>query len=168
MAALLAVLAIARGVLHYLEQRTNHYIAFRLLAHVRDLVFGALRRLAPAKLAGADRGSLVSTVTADVELLEVFFAHTVSPVAIAILTSVVMVCFQARLNPWCALLATLAYVVVGAAVPLVTSKLSGTVGREVRDGAADLSGFVLDGLHGLSEVLQYGAGMARLQELDSR
>ena len=165
---ILFALAVARGVLHYLEQRTNHYIAFRLLAHVRDRVFGALRRLAPAKLAGADKGSLISTVTADVELLEVFFAHTISPVAIAIIVSCVMVALQAQTHVALALVAAIAYVVVGVVVPLVTSRASGDAGRASRDQAAGLSGFVLDGLRGLAEVLQYEAGERRLAELDER
>lgn len=166
MAGVLLGLAVARGILHYLEQRTNHYIAFRLLAHVRDLVFGALRHLAPAKLAGADRGSLISTITADVELLEVFFAHTISPVAIALVTSLVMVAYQARLNAASALLAAAAYLCIGVVVPLATSHLSGSRGRQARDDAAQLSSFVLDSLRGLSEVLQFDAGTRRLDELD--
>ena len=168
MCGILFALAVARGVLHYLEQRTNHYIAFRLLAHVRDKVFGALRRLAPAKLAGADKGSLISTVTADVELLEVFFAHTISPVAIAVVVSCVMVAFQARMHVVLAVIAAAAYVVVGVVVPLATSHASGDAGRASRDQAAGLSGFVLDGLRGLAEVLQFEAGERRLAELDER
>ncbi|MBP3884190.1 MAG: ABC transporter ATP-binding protein, partial [Olsenella sp.] len=164
----LFALAVARGVLHYAEQRTNHYIAFRLLAHVRDLVFGSLRRLAPAKLAGTSRGELVSTVTADVELLEVFFAHTVSPVAIALVTSGVMVAWQASVHPALALVSALAYAAVGVVVPLATSAASGDAGRQARDQAAGLSGFVLDGLRGLSEVTQFSAGARRLEELDRR
>lgn len=164
----LAFLAVARGVLHFIEQRCNHYIAFRLLAHIRDLVFGALRRLAPAKLAGADRGALVSTVTADVELLEVFYAHTISPVCIAVLMAIVMAFFLGGIHPALAALALCAYALTGVAVPVLVSRASGENGRESRDRAADLSGFVLDSLRGLSEVLQFGAGAARLADLDRR
>lgn len=164
----LAGMAVARGVLHYIEQRCNHYIAFKLLAHVRDLVFGALRRLAPAKLAGADRGSLVSTVTSDVELLEVFYAHTISPVCIAALMAVVMCAFLGRVNPALALLALAAYAVVGVVVPVLISRASGKAGRETRDLAGALASFVLDGLRGLGEVLQFGAGERRLAELDDK
>ena len=166
--AVLAVMAVARGVLHYVEQRCNHYIAFKLLAHVRDLVFGALRRLTPAKLAGSDSGALISTVTADVELLEVFYAHTISPICIAALMAVVMGAFLGGIHPALAAVALASYALVGVAVPVAVSRASGGEGRRSRDLAAGLSGFVLDGLRGLGEVLQYGAGASRLEELDGR
>lgn len=166
--AILAVLALARGVLHYVEQRSNHYIAFKLLAHIRDLVFSALRRLAPAKLAGADRGALVSTITADVELLEVFYAHTISPVAIALLMTLIMVVFQSLIHPGLALTAFLVYSAVGVAVPVITARVSGEAGRMSRDRAAALAGFVLDGLRGLAQILQFSAGRRRIAELDRR
>ena len=166
--AVLAVMAVARGVLHYVEQRCNHYIAFKLLAHVRDLVFGALRRLTPAKLAGSDSGTLISTVTADVELLEVFYAHTISPICIAVLMTVVMGAFLGGIHPVLAAVALASYALVGIAVPVAVSRASGGEGRRSRDLAAWLSGFVLDGLRGLGEVLQYGAGASRLEELDRR
>lgn len=166
--AVLAIMAVARGVLHYVEQRCNHYIAFKLLAHVRDLVFGALRRLTPAKLAGSDSGALISTVTADVELLEVFYAHTISPICIAVLMAVVMGVFLGGVHPALAALALASYALVGIVVPVAVSRASGGEGRRSRDLAAWLSGFVLDGLRGLGEVLQYGAGASRLEELDGR
>ncbi len=165
---LLAVMAVARGVLHYIEQRCNHYIAFKLLAHVRDLVFGSLRRLCPAKLAGADRGSLISTVTSDVELLEVFYAHTISPVCIAVLMAAIMTAFLAKIHVYLALVALASYVLVGVAVPVLISRSSGEAGRASRDEAAALSSFVLEGLRGLTEILQYGAGRSRLAELDRK
>ena len=168
-AAILAAMAVARGVLHFIEQRCNHYIAFRLLAHVRDLVFSALRRLTPAKLAGADRGDLVSTVTADVELLEVFYAHTISPICIAVLMACAMGVFLgtvAGVLP--AALALGSYAVVGVLVPVLVSRSSGEGGQRSRDLAGSLSSFVLEGLRGLDEVLQYGAGARRLAELDER
>ncbi len=166
--ALLAVMAVARGVLHYIEQRCNHYIAFRLLAHIRDLVFSALRRLCPAKLAGADRGSLISTLTADVELLEVFYAHTISPICIAVAMAAVMGAFLGNIHVYLALVALASYALVGIAVPVLISRASGSLGRASRDQAADLSSFVLEGLRGLTEILQYGAGHARLAELDRK
>ena len=165
---LLLVMAVARGVLHYIEQRSNHYIAFKLLAHIRDLVFSALRRLAPAKLAGADRGALISTITSDVELLEVFYAHTISPIVIAALMTVIMCAFLGSINVLFALVALVAYLTVGVFVPVVTSGQSGEQGRAARDGAASLASFVLDGLRGLSQVLQFRAGERRLEELDRR
>jgi thiol reductant ABC exporter CydC subunit len=167
-AVLLGSLAVARGVLHFIEQRCNHYIAFRLLAHIRSLVFGALRNLAPAKLAGADRGSLISTVTADIELLEVYFAHTISPICIAVLMAVLMALYLGSMNVKLALLALCGYTLVGVLVPLLVSRASGEDGRASRDQAAGLSSFVLEGLRGLGEVLQFGAGERRLAELDRK
>ena len=168
MVAALATMAVARGVLHYVEQRCNHYIAFKLLAHIRDLVFSALRRLCPAKLAGADRGSLVSTVTSDVELLEVFYAHTISPICIAVLMAIIMGLFLGFIHPQLAAIALASYAVVGVAIPVGVSRASGSRGRASRDQAAGLSSFVLDGLRGLGEVLQFGAGERRVAELDRR
>ena len=161
----LAALAVLRGVLHYAEQSCNHYIAFRLLAHVRDLVFGKLRELAPARLAGSDRGDLVSTLTADVELLEVFFAHTVSPVCIAAVMSGIMVAFLGRYDLRLGMVALVGYLVVGLALPLLASRASGGLGRELRDRAGGLSGLVLDGLRGLAELLQFDAGERYLERL---
>ncbi len=165
---ILAVMAVARGVLHYVEQRCNHYIAFRLLAHVRDLVFGALRKLCPAKLAGSDRGELISTITSDVELLEVFFAHTISPACIAVIMAIIMAAFLGSFHWALAVVALVAYALVGIVVPLAVSRASGTAGQRVRDQAGALSSFVLDSLRGLGEVLQFGAGTRRLEELDGR
>lgn len=165
---ILCALAIARGVLHYVEQSCNHYIAFKLLAHIRSEVFASLRRLAPAKLAGADRGSLVSMVTADIELLEVFFAHTISPICIAVLMSALMVVLLGTISWQLALVALVGYLVVGVLVPVLVSWLSGDGGRASREQAAGLSTFVLDGLRGLAEVLQFDAGAARLGTLDAR
>lgn len=165
---ILCALAIARGVLHYVEQSCNHYIAFKLLAHIRSEVFASLRRLAPAKLAGADRGSLVSMVTADIELLEVFFAHTISPICIAVLMSALMVVLLGTISWQLALVALVGYLVVGVVVPVLVSWLSGDGGRASREQAAGLSTFVLDGLRGLAEVLQFDAGAARLGTLDAR
>lgn len=142
--ALLAAMAVARGVLHYIEQRCNHYIAFRLLAHIRDLVFSALRRLCPAKLAGADRGSLISTLTSDVELLEVFYAHTISPICIAVAMAAIMAAFLGNIHVYLALVALASYALVGIAVPVLISRASGSRGRASRDQAADLSSFVLE------------------------
>lgn len=166
--AVLVAMSIVRGVLHYIEQTCNHYIAFRLLASIRDRVFASLRRLAPAKLAGADKGSLISTITADVELLEVFYAHTISPICIAVGTSIVMIVFMGSLHPLFGLVGLVAYLVVGALVPVLLSRLTGDTGRRCRELAGDLSGFVLDSLRGLREARQFGAGGRRLEELDSR
>lgn len=160
--------ALVRGPLRYGEQACNHYIAFKLLALVRDRVFTALRRLAPAKLEGRDKGDLVALVTSDIELLEVFFAHTVSPVLIAVLFSAVMVAFIGSFSPWLGLVALLAYVTVGAVVPVAASRAAGDAGAEVRAKAGALASYVLDGLRGIAEVVQYGRGEERLAGMAAR
>ena len=165
--AVLAVLAVSRGFLRYGEQACNHFIAFKLLALLREKVFAALRRLCPAKLEGKDRGNLISLITSDIELLEVFYAHTISPIVIAALFTVMMCLFIGSFHWALGLLALLAYAVVGVAVPLVTLKLSGDGGLKFREKSGELSSFVLDSLRGLSEILQYGGGEARLQEMNT-
>ena len=156
---------IARGPLHYGEQLCNHYIAFRLLAHVRDLVFGALRRLAPAKLEGRDKGNLVNLVTSDIELLEVFYAHTISPIAIAIVCTIVMELFLASISTELALVALGSYSLLGIFLPLASSKACGGAGRASRDASGHLSSFVLDGLRGVSETIQYAGTATRAERL---
>jgi ABC-type transport system involved in cytochrome bd biosynthesis fused ATPase/permease subunit len=154
---MLAVLAVARGSLHYIEQRCDHYIAFKLLAHIRDLVFGALRKLAPAKLSGRNRGELISTIKSDIELLEVFYAHTISPVLIAAGMTIVLMVFLANLSPVFALVALCGYILVGVVSPILVSKASGEGGAQARAVQASLSGYVLDNLRGLAQVIQCGA-----------
>ena len=166
--AALALLAISRGFLRYGEQACNHFIAFKLLALLREKVFFALRRLCPAKLEGKDRGNLISLITSDIELLEVFYAHTISPVAIAALFTLILCLFIGSFHWALGLLAFFAYAVVGVAVPLVTSKLSGDDGLRFREKSGELSSFVLDSLRGLSEILQYGCGEERLREMNTR
>ena len=149
---------VLRGPLHYGEQLANHYIAFRLLALIRDHVFAALRRLAPAKLEGRDRGDLVSLVTADIELLEVFYAHTISPIAIA--SSAIMLAFIGAHSLPLAAIALAGYLVLGAIMPIASSKLCGNAGRASRDAAGSISAYVLDGLRGLAETVQF-AGVSK-------
>ena len=163
-----AVLALLRAVLRYGEQACNHFIAFKLLALLRDKVFRALRRLAPAKLESREKGDLIAVITSDIELLEVFYAHTISPALIALLFSAVMVVFIAGFHPLLGALALAAYAVVGLAVPLVTSRASGQDGLRLRTASGALAGFVLDSLRGLPEILQYGAGTHRLQQMQAR
>ena len=150
-----AVCGVVRGPLHYGEQLCNHYIAFRLLAHVRDLVFGALRRLAPAKLEGRGKGDLVSLVTSDIELLEVFYAHTISPIAIAVVCVVAMEAFFLSISAELALVALVAYAVLGIVVPICASKACGAAGRASRDAVGRTGAYVLDSLRGLAETIQY-------------
>ena len=166
--AALAILAVLRGVLHYIEQYCNHFIAFKLLAMIRHKVFAALRKLCPAKLEGRDRGNLISIITTDIELLEVFYAHTISPVAIAVLTSLAMVCFIGSYHPLPGILALAAYLIVGAALPLWNGKRGGTKGMEFRMEFGDLNSFVLDSLRGLDETIQYGQGEQRKEQMSRR
>ena len=166
--ALVAVCGVVRGPLRYGEQLCNHYLAFKILALVRDKVFGKMRTLAPAKLEGRDKGDLVSLLTGDIELLEVFYAHTLSPAAIALIVSVVMVAFTATLSPLLAVYAAFSYAVVGIAAPWISSKASGTGGREVRDAIGSINAFVLDSLRGLRETLQFGRADDRALELACR
>lgn len=165
---LVAVCGVVRGPLRYGEQLCNHYIAFKLLALVRDRMFSALRRLAPAKLESRDKGNLIALITSDVELLEVFYAHTLSPIAIAVIVSLVMTIFIGTFSPLLALLALAAYLVVGVVVPLAASRASGSSGRVFRDQVGEMNSFVLDSLRGLRETLQYGREQARSAELLAR
>lgn len=165
----LAVLfALVRAGLRYAEQSCNHFIAFKLLALIRDKVLRALRKLCPAKLEGRDKGDLISVITSDIELLEVFYAHTISPAAIALLFTVIMCLFIGSFNALLGLLALAAYLIVGLLIPLVVSGLSGDNGLKYRAGAGELSAFVLDSLRGLSETLQYNQGAKRLGEMNAR
>ena len=162
------IFALVRGFLRYAEQACNHFIAFKLLALIRDKVFGALRRLCPAKLEGKDKGNLISIITSDIELLEVFYAHTISPIAIAFLFCIIMVCFVGFYHVALGILALAAYITVGVVIPLVTSKLSGDDGIKFRTKSGQLSSFVLDSLRGLSETLQYGQGEKRMTQMNAQ
>jgi ABC-type multidrug transport system fused ATPase/permease subunit len=158
------VLALLRGFLRYGEQYCNHLIAFKLLALIRDRVFLALRRLAPAKLEGRDKGNLIALITSDIELLEVFYAHTISPIAIALLVALSVAVFLVLIHPLLALTALFAYLTVGGIIPVLTAKRGGD-GREHRDASASLSAFVLDSLRGLTQIIQFGAGAKRRQQM---
>lgn len=158
----MGIFALVRALLRYAEQGCNHYIAFRLLALIRDRVFKALRKLAPAKLETRDKGNLISLITTDIELLEVFYAHTVSPIAIAIIYTIIMIIFIGHYHKLLALLALLSYLSIGLAVPYITSIRSGDIGERVREGAANLSSLVLDSMRGLRETIQYNGGLKRL------
>ena len=159
---LLPVLALVRAILRFTEQRLNHYIAFKLLALVRDRVFGALRRLCPAKLEGRDKGDLVSLITSDVELLEVFYAHTISPICIALIVETVMCVYIGTFHVGLGLLALTAYLCVGIAVPVIISGVSGNMGDKVRKHSADLSSCILENIRGLDETIQYDGSKTRM------
>ena len=163
---LIAVFAVLRGILRYAEQASNHYIAFKLLAQIRHKVFAALRRLCPAKLDGSEKGNLISIITSDIELLEVFYAHTISPIAIAILTSGFMVWFLGQIHPAAGTLAAVFYLIVGAVIPVVNGKRGAGNGRIYRDSFGKLNTVVLDNLYGLDEILQYGQQENRLREMN--
>ena len=165
---LLGVFALVRGLLRYAEQGCNHYIAFKLLALIRDRIFGALRKLAPAKLEGRDKGDLISLITSDIELLEVFYAHTVSPILIALLFSTIMAVFIGSFHWILGLVAGIAYLTVGEAVPAAVSRASGNDGLSFRNQAGELSSYVLESLRGLDETIQYGQGENRLAEMVKR
>ena len=159
---LLPVMALARAILRFTEQRLNHYIAFTLLAIIRDRVFGALRRLCPAKLEGRDKGELVSLITSDVELLEVFYAHTISPICIAIVVESVMCIYIASFHRGLGLLALAAYLSIGILVPLIISGISGNMGERVRKHSADLASCILENIRGLDETIQFDGSDSRL------
>lgn len=161
-------IALLRGILHYLEQYCNHYIAFRLLAIIRHKVFAALQKLCPAKLESRDKGNLISIITTDIELLEVFYAHTISPIAIALLTSLVMVLFISHYHIYAGLLALVAYIIVGVIIPMINGKLGSEEGMAFRTCFGELNSFVLDSLRGLDETIQYGQGEERKRELVRR
>ena len=165
---LLPILAVARGVLHYAEQGCNHFIAFKLLALIRDKVFGVLRQLAPAKLEGRDKGDLIAVLTADIELLEVFYAHTISPICIAVIVSVVMACFMGSYAPALGLYAALAYAVIGIGIPVAAARGARKSGESFRAEFGALNGFVLDSLRGVRESLQYNDGAHRLAQINQR
>lgn len=162
------VFALVRGILRYAEQACNHFIAFKLLALIRDKVFQALRKLCQAKLEGRDKGDLISIITSDIELLEVFYAHTISPAAIAFLFTIILCLFIGSFHPALGLLALAAYITVGLIIPVATSKLSGDDGMKFRTKSGNLSSFVLDSLRGLSETQQYGQGEKRLSEMNAK
>ena len=162
------IIAVLRGILHYTEQYCNHFIAFKLLAIIRHKVFAALRKLCPAKLEGRDKGNLISIITTDIELLEVFYAHTISPIAIATLTSLVMVIFIGRYHWLAGILALIAYLIVGVVIPMWNGKCGSQMGMEFRTNFGELNSFVLDSLRGLDETIQYDQGEKRKEQMSER
>lgn len=160
--------ALVRAGFRYAEQSCNHFIAFRLLAIIRDKVFKALRKLCPAKLEGRDRGNLISVITSDIELLEVFYAHTISPIAIAILYTIIMCIYIGSFHWILAIVALAAYIVTGVVIPLIISKVSGSDGMDFRTKSGELSSFVLDSLRGIQQIIQYGTGSKRLADMNKQ
>ena len=166
--SILIILAVARGLLHYGEQYCNHFIAFKLLAIIRHKVFAALRRLCPAKLEGRDKGNLISVITSDIELLEVFYAHTISPVAIALIVSTIMCVFLGKIYIWAGLLAAVAYLTVGLLIPFINSRLGSGKGFEFRNEFGELNSFVFASLRGLDETIQYDYGKTRKNQIEEK
>ena len=164
----LAVIAVLRGILHYGEQACNHYIAFKLLALIRHKVFAVLRKLCPAKLDGRDKGNLISIITTDIELLEVFYALTISPIAIAFLTSLIMEIFFLRYHVLIGLFALVGYLAIGVLMPMWNSRRGSEKGMEFRTRFGDLNSFVLDSLRGLDETIQYGCGEKREAQMEQK
>lgn len=165
---LLLSFAILRAIFRLSEQRTNHYIAFTLLAIIRNKVFQALRRLCPAKLEGRNKGDLISLITSDVELLEVFYAHTISPICIAIVSEAIMCLFIGSFHPLLGMLALIAFLLVGCALPMIVSKRSGTTGDELRAQSGELSAHMLESIRGIDDTLQYSFGGKRLREISDK
>ncbi len=161
----MGIFAVLRGILRYAEQASNHFIAFKLLALIRDKVFGALRKLAPAKLEGRDKGDLISIISSDIELLEVFYAHTISPMAIALIFSIIMCLIVGSYHWLLGLMAAIAYIAVGVILPIYISKFSGDGGLNFRVKSGELSSFILDSLRGLDEIIQYNCGNERLDAM---
>ncbi len=165
---LTVVLGIMRGPLRYAEQACNHYIAFKLLARIRHKVFASLRRLAPAKLEGEKKGNLISIITSDIELLEVFYAHTISPVMIAFIVSLIMSIFIGLKNVYLGITAAFFYILVGVIIPVINSRLGQDTGLNYRKDFGELNTNVLDNLYGLEEILQYQQSADRLRVMNDK
>ncbi|OZG66544.1 ABC transporter ATP-binding protein/permease [Bifidobacterium eulemuris] len=164
----MVVCALLRGLMRYVEQYLNHNVAFRLLALFRSKAFAALRRLAPAKLAGKGKGDLIALVTTDVELLEIFFAHTISPVAIAVATSVVYALVLLTLSPWLALLLVVSHLIIGVIVPRFFTTGVQNLGPTIRRQSSSLDDAVLDDMRGLDEIIRFGRGEDRVAGIVER
>lgn len=160
------VCAVMRGILRYCEQLSGHYIAFKILVILRDKIFTALRKLAPAKLEGKEKGNLISIITSDIELLEVFYAHTIAPITIAIITNTIISIVLFMINPWFGILGAMFFFLVGFVIPYVSSKLAKEAGVEYRDSFGKSNSYILDSLRGLKEILLFDNGEERLNKIN--
>ena len=165
---LIVIFGVLRGILHYGEQLCNHYIAFHILALIRDKIFGALRKLSPAKLETKEKGNLISIITSDIELLEVFYAHTISPIMIAIITSALMLVFFWHLNPLMMVVVMCGYLLVGLFMPWLISVMGRATGSRYRNEFGDFDSYFLGCLRGLRETIQFGRQEDNLQEIGAR
>lgn len=164
----MAVCALIRGGMRYAEQFMNHNVAFRLLALFRTKAFAALRRLAPAKLAGKGKGDLIALVTTDVELLEIFFAHTISPIVIAVVTTVVYALALLTLSAPFAVTLVIAHLIIGVMLPKLFASAVRGVGPELREESAALDDEMLDDMRGIDEIIRFGRGYDRLASITRR
>ena len=165
---MMIICALLRGITRYIEQYLNHNVAFHLLALFRSKAFAALRRLAPAKLAGKGKGNLIAMLTTDVELLEIFFAHTISPVAIAVTSTIIYTIVAAALSPWMALALIAAHLVIGILVPRFFATGVRNLGPAIRGAAGELDDVILDDMRGLDEIIRFGRGEERAQAIEDR
>lgn len=165
---MMIICALLRGITRYIEQYLNHNVAFHLLALFRSKAFAALRRLAPAKLAGKGKGNLIAMLTTDVELLEIFFAHTISPVAIAVTSTIIYTIVAATLSPWMALALIAAHLVIGILVPRFFATGVRNLGPAIRGAAGELDDVILDDMRGLDEIIRFGRGEERAQAIEDR
>lgn len=164
--SLMMIFALLRGLFRYIEQASNHYIAFKLLAMIRDKVFKVLRTLAPAKLEVKEKGDLISMITSDIELLEVFYAHTISPIFIYIIYSLIMIMFLSSYHYALGIVALLAYIMIGIIIPMITSKYMKESGEQLRKQSANISSFVLESLRGINQIIQYNFGNNRITQMN--
>lgn len=164
--AVIIACGILRGVLRYIEQYSGHFIAFTILAILRDKVFKALRKLSPAKLESKEKGNLISVITSDIELLEVFYAHTIAPIAIAIITSIIMAVILFNINPIYGLVSALFYIIVGYLIPVISSKFGKDAGMEYRTEFAKTNSHLLESLKGIKEILLFNEGKNRLDQIN--
>ena len=162
---IMIVCALLRGPLRYGEQLSGHYIAFKILVILRDKVFTALRRLAPAKLENKEKGNLVSLITSDIELLEVFYAHTIAPISIAIITNTIIAIILYNINPYYGLVSLILYIIIGFCIPYFTSRIGKKAGMEYRNKFGKTNSYLLDSLRGLKEVLVFKNGEKRKENI---
>lgn len=165
---ILIIFAVMRGILRYAEQASGHYIAFKLLAFIRDKVFRALRKLAPSKLDKRDNGQLIALITSDIELLEVFYAHTIAPIVIAIITSLIMLGIIGHYSLTMACIALVAYLTLGFIIPYFTAKSSREHGREYREHVGDLNQYFLESLRGMREIILFDQGKVRHDQIQAK
>lgn len=161
----MAVAAILRGFLRYGEQLSGHYIAFKILYILRDKIFTVLRKLAPAKLEGKEKGNLIALITSDIELLEVFYAHTIAPISIAIITNSIIAIILFTISPIFGVIAAIFYLIIGFVIPYASSSFAKEAGVNYRNAFGERNNYVLDSLRGLKEVLLFKNGEERLEKI---